>query len=126
MTLIDKILTGLKIRKEREDKGLTQAQLAEMIDMADRTISRIEVGRVNPEFDTMVAIAKVLNVSLDYLISDDTTVSKDVYVHAITERVSRLELKMVKHILGYIEFYNQYNLNNNFFALITTIMYNSY
>lgn len=105
MTLIDKILTGLKIRKAREDKGLTQAQLAEMIDMTDRTISRIEVGRVNPEFSTMVAIAKALNVSLDYLTSDDTTVSKDVYVHAITERVNQLDLRMVKHILGYIEFY---------------------
>ena len=76
-----------------------------MINMTDRTISRIEVGRVNPEFSTIVAIAKALKVSLDYLISDDTTISKDVYVHAITERASQLDLRMVKHILGYIEFY---------------------
>ena len=108
MTLIDKMSIGLKIRKTRENKGLTQAQLAEMIDMTDRTISRIEVGRVYPEFNTIVAIAKALNVSLDYLLSDETSVSKDVYIHEITERVSNLELKMIKHILAYIEFYIEY------------------
>lgn len=53
MTLIDKISTGLKICNPREDKSLTQAQLAEMIDMTDSTMSKIEVGRVYSEFSTI-------------------------------------------------------------------------
>ena len=76
-----------------------------MIDMTDRTISRIEVGRVEPEFSTIVAISKALNISLDYLLSNETNLSKDVYIHEITERVSSLEIKKIKHILAYIEFY---------------------
>ena len=105
VTFIDKIALGLKIRQLREQRRLTQMQLAELIDMSERTVSRIEVGSVEPELNTLISISNALGVSLDYLISDDTTISKDIYIHEITERVSKLNLKDIKHILGYVEFY---------------------
>lgn len=103
------IALGLKIRQLREQRRLTQMQLAEMIDMSDRTISRIEVGQVEPELHTIIAISKVLNVSLDYLLSEDSDVGKEMYLHEIAERISDLELKDLKHILGYIDFYIEIN-----------------
>lgn len=46
---MDSIALGQKIHKLREEKGMTQMQLAELIHMSDRTISRIEIGII-PHF----------------------------------------------------------------------------
>lgn len=41
---MNKIQFGLRLRKLREQKNLTQAEFAEMIDMNFKSLSRIEVG----------------------------------------------------------------------------------
>lgn len=110
---MDRIAMGLKIREIREAKGLTQAELAELSELSDRTISRIEVGRGYPEFSTITAIATALGVTLDYLTKDNKSLSKDVYVNEIVERIKNLELKELKHILAYIEFFIQQEKEND-------------
>ena len=42
---MDKIEFGWKLRQLREQKNLTQVEFAEMIDITDKALSRIEVGR---------------------------------------------------------------------------------
>lgn len=86
-------------------KGLTQEQLAEMIDKHERTISRVERALVECELNTLYAISKALDVSLDYLLSGDKAVSKEVYIHEITEKICDMDVDDIEHILGYIEFY---------------------
>lgn len=102
---MNKIALGLKIRQLREQKNMTQMQLAEKIDISDRGLSKIEVGRVSPQLETLISIATELGVSIDYLLSDRTEFDKKLYIHEITERVGRLEEHDIRHILGYIEFY---------------------
>ena len=104
---MDRIAMGLKIRQIREAKGLTQSQPAELTDLSDRNISRIEVGRVYPEFSTVTAIADALGITLDYLITDNKKLSKDIYVNEIIERIKDFDFNDLKHILAYIEFYAQ-------------------
>lgn len=107
-------MMGLKIRDLREAKNLTQAELAEITGLSDRTISRIEVGRVSPEFGTIEAVANALDITLDYLINDKADISKEIYINEITEKIKRCNVKELKHILAYIEFYNkQENIDND-------------
>jgi len=56
-------------------KGHNATSLAELIDRSDRTIRRILSEDGNTSDDTVVAIAKALNVSADYLLglSDSPT-----------------------------------------------------
>ena len=50
---------GLRVKAARQQKGLTQAQLAEAIDKAFETISNIERGKTAPNFSTLHDIANV-------------------------------------------------------------------
>jgi transcriptional regulator with XRE-family HTH domain len=53
-----------RLRRERQ---LTQMQLAELLDVQPRLISRWETGETKPQFDHMVRLADVLEVTLDEL-----------------------------------------------------------
>lgn len=102
---MDKVVLGKKIRQLREQKNLTQMQLAETVEMSDSALSNIEIGKVVPQLNTLIAIAATLNVSLDYLINDNNEFDKKVYIQEVTERISKMAEQDIKHILGYIEFY---------------------
>jgi transcriptional regulator with XRE-family HTH domain len=51
----------------RKQRKLTQMQLSELLDVQPRLISRWETGETKPQFDHMVRLAEVLEVSLDEL-----------------------------------------------------------
>ena len=55
---------GLRVKAARQQKGLTQAQLAEAIDKAFETISNIERGKTAPNFSTLYDIANVLGLPM--------------------------------------------------------------
>ena len=52
----------------RKAAGLTQIQLAEMIDSNQRTLSHYETGRGYPPAPTIAALAQALDVSADELL----------------------------------------------------------
>lgn len=62
---------GEKIKRERKKCGLTQEQLAEMIDISARNLSNIEVGQNFPKAETFEKILKALNLSTEELFAND-------------------------------------------------------
>ena len=56
------------LRELRKDYKMTQAELAERLSLSPLTISAYECGRSVPDDTTKVKIAKIFNVSLDYLL----------------------------------------------------------
>lgn len=65
--MIDYIALGKCIRKCRKEQGLTQAKLAEMIDISPNHISKVENGTTKPSLQVFVDIADALNVPMDQL-----------------------------------------------------------
>ncbi|MCR5067044.1 MAG: helix-turn-helix domain-containing protein [Erysipelotrichaceae bacterium] len=55
--------TGKLISQLRKEKNLTQAQLAEMIYVSDKAVSRWETGRGFPDIGSLEALAKCLDIS---------------------------------------------------------------
>lgn len=66
-----KKLLGTKIKRLRQNRGLTQEQLAESIDIATRTLCGIENGENFLSADTLEKILTVLNVSTSELFAFD-------------------------------------------------------
>lgn len=62
-----KKIIGKMIREERERQGLTQEQLAEMINSSFGHISNIERGNVDTGITIITSISYALNVSLNEL-----------------------------------------------------------
>lgn len=56
------------LRELREEKGLTQTELAKEMNFSRSTITKWENGRKEPGLQNIRIIAKYFNVSADYLI----------------------------------------------------------
>lgn len=59
-----KILLGSRIKELRKSRAMSQEQLAEMINVDPKHLSRIEVGRGYPSLDALENMANVLNVDM--------------------------------------------------------------
>ena len=64
---------GKRIREERLRLNLTQAQLAESIDISDTYMGAIERGERSLTLDTLVRLVNRLGVTVDYLLSDSVS-----------------------------------------------------
>lgn len=59
---------GELLRELRKDHGMTQVDLAKELSLSPLTISAYERSRCVPDDSTKVKIAKLFNISLDYLL----------------------------------------------------------
>ena len=57
----------------RKQKGLTQMDLAEQLNVSRQAISRWEVGAAVPSTDNLKVLGDLYGVPVDYLLNDDTT-----------------------------------------------------
>lgn len=64
-----KLEMGSRIRELRKRKGMTQEQLAEKLEISPKHMSCIERGLSGMSIEHLSNIAKVLDVSLDYLVN---------------------------------------------------------
>lgn len=62
---------GIKIAKARQEKGITQTELADKMSVTRQTVSRWETGAAVPDIEKVASLAKILQVSCDYLLMDN-------------------------------------------------------
>jgi len=58
----------LRLKELREKRRLSQDGLALKLSVSQSTISAYEIGERTPDLETLIAIAKFFDVSLDYLV----------------------------------------------------------
>ncbi|WP_369281864.1 helix-turn-helix domain-containing protein [Oscillibacter sp. GMB15532] len=68
-------VTGGTIRELREKKQLTQRQLAQMLCVSDKTVSKWETGRGLPDISLLESLASALSVSVAELLSGECFVN---------------------------------------------------
>jgi transcriptional regulator with XRE-family HTH domain len=70
---------GNRLRDLRKDLGLTQKELASKVNVSPQVVSNWEREYSFPDYDDVVALSKVYNVSTDYLLgrTNDPSVSVD-------------------------------------------------
>jgi transcriptional regulator with XRE-family HTH domain len=97
---------GDTLRKVREAKGLSQKELAGLLDMPQPQYSRIESSKTDPSFTTLERIAKALAISLSELFNAEE-IFKDVntYDKTLMEKLKLIddldntEKKSLYHII---------------------------
>ena len=75
---MDNYVTGATIKRLRECKEMTQAALADMIDVSPKTISKWETGKGLPDISLLDSIAAALDVSVIELMSGNTVVNRNI------------------------------------------------
>lgn len=61
-----------RIRETREGKGLSQKQVAIEVGVKSPSVSNWESGKTTPTPENYIAMARLFNVSVDYLMGIDT------------------------------------------------------
>ena len=72
------MLFGEKLKKLREDKKLSQIQLAYNLGVSKSTVSCYENGSRYPSYEVLVKIAHTFHVTTDYLLDHDSIRTLDV------------------------------------------------
>ncbi|MBQ8825935.1 MAG: helix-turn-helix transcriptional regulator [Oscillospiraceae bacterium] len=71
------------LRFLREEKGLSQQKLAEMLNTSQQTIFKYEKTASEPDISTLVQIADIFDVTVDYLIGNSELREKDVKLNSV-------------------------------------------
>lgn len=100
---IDYRAIGSRIRKYRQEHGLTQEKVSEYADLTPAHYSHIERGNTKPSLPTLISIANVLDVSIDDLLCDNLSKSLHVRVkdvNALLSDCTNQEVKALTEILA--------------------------
>ena len=74
---MDHYVTGTVIKRLREAKKITQAELAEKIDVSPKTVSKWETARGLPDISLLDPLAAALDVSVMELMSGNTVINRN-------------------------------------------------
>jgi transcriptional regulator with XRE-family HTH domain len=100
------ITLGDRIKKMREDKGLSQKEVALSVDIDRGQYSRIETNKVEPTISTLEKIAKAFTVDVEDFFKKDAPVTVDSFDKTVVEKVKiidELEAEQKSHIYAIID-----------------------
>ena len=89
--MMDQVKIGKFIAECRKKEGLTQAQLAEKLNITDRAVSKWENGKSMPDSSIMLELCGILKITVNDLLSGEV-----VTVESYNEKFDNNLLEMVK------------------------------
>lgn len=121
---------GERIKAARKAKGLTQKELGEACGIAESTIRRYELGKLNPKYETLQKIAKPLGISALKLYGVEP-LSEDflLFLEETDIRYHVKDPKVKERLLGKLERYRkegispklQEDMNSPYLAVIDLV-----
>ena len=81
---------GKNIRKCRDELGITQEKLAEMVDLSVSYMGAIERGEKLPKLKAFISIANALEISADTLLSGVLEVGNQIVASELSKELSGL------------------------------------
>ncbi len=106
-------IIGKNIKKYRKNKGYTQAQLAEIIDISTIHMSHLETGSVSMSLECLVKICDALSITPDDLLLGEynlNAVSTTKQLTAILEKLTKDEKIL---LINFAELLNKNKINRN-------------
>ena len=90
-------MLGDRLKVLRASRKLTQEELAEKIGVTRGTYAHYEINKRQPDYDTLVKIAKFFDVSTDYLISGHNNITIAGQQIDLTEEEYKIFEELKKH-----------------------------
>ncbi|MBQ7912276.1 MAG: helix-turn-helix domain-containing protein [Clostridia bacterium] len=93
---MDQMTTGKFIAERRKARGLTQRELADLLNISDKTVSKWERGGGLPEVSLMLPLCKELDISVNELLSGRKLSDSEYKQNAEDNILSLIEEQKVK------------------------------
>ena len=78
---------GLKIKERRQEQGITQEYVANLLDVNPSHISNIECGRAHPSLTALIKIANILQCSVDRFIGGEYSFAAEKNTASLDEKI---------------------------------------
>lgn len=100
---MDAKLIGKRIQAVRKERGLTQEQLSQMVNLSTNYLSNVETGFKTPKLETLIDIINALQCDANTILADvvDTTTSRESSM--IAKGLSELPPKDQRRIIKLVE-----------------------
>lgn len=102
MTSLSKCI-GQKIKETRKRVKMTQFDLANLVGVDPKYISRIETGTSYPSLSVCEKIFDILNIKVKNIFEDDFDMDKEVLISSINILLKETSLKNLKVIKSIVE-----------------------
>ena len=86
-------MLGEKIKKYREEKKMTQMEVAEVLGVRPATISKYEAGALEPNIESLKKLAELFEVSVDKLLKEDEFDVSKINVLKVLREQKEMKLK---------------------------------
>lgn len=96
-------MVGKKLRKLRENAGLTQRELAQILGVKSSEISQYEKGKRTPRWNRFNKLLDFFNVSADYVLGREVSAVSDDEEYKV--RLPKEELQMLGELKNYPKLY---------------------
>jgi transcriptional regulator with XRE-family HTH domain len=92
----DIVKSGMRVKELCKAAVITRQNLAEQVGISVDALRKIEQGINGAKIDTLVAIAEIFHVSLDYLICGS---SKEIGIERIVAGLNEAERQFIRRIV---------------------------
>lgn len=93
---------GQRVKELRKGKGLTQEQLAELINIEPPNVSKMESGLHFPQPEKIEKIAKALDISIKDLFEFEHFQKKEDLIKYINNSIKDFDLKTIELVYKFI------------------------
>lgn len=93
---------GIVLRNARMDKKLTQAELAETLDISLSYLKDLERFRNNPSYEVFEKVIRYFNLSADTVIYPNKNLANDTF-HQISRLLTRCDERQLQVLLATAE-----------------------
>ncbi|MDO5437900.1 MAG: helix-turn-helix transcriptional regulator [bacterium] len=95
-------LLGERIKEIRKARKITQAKLAELINVDSKYISRIETSNGSPSLEVLENIASALQIETKELFETSHLKTKEDLDFEITKNLKKLDIKETRIVYGLV------------------------
>ena len=100
---MDARLIGKRIQLVRKERGLTQEQLSQMVDLSPNYLSNVETGLKTPKLETLIEIMNALQCDANALLADVVDATTTEQSGHISKALSSLPMKEQRKIMRIVE-----------------------
>ena len=96
---------GERIRDERKKRGLSQEELADILNVSRQAITKWETDRGIPDIANLIRISEEIEISLDELIKGDNSVKRKIIYDNSMKRWHLLVVVYLLAIVAYVAYF---------------------
>ncbi len=100
-------MIGERLQELRKDKGISQAEFAKILGVSHYTVSSYECNRSDPDDNAKILIAKLFDVSVDYLIGlidEPLSYNRNRMTISVPQNFDDNDIANIKDYVSFLEF----------------------